>query len=39
MKLVNQYDIIIPFNSIAGLIHMIKKFDHENEFFVNKFQF
>lgn len=38
MKLVNQYDII-PFDSIAGLVHMVKRFDHENEFFVNKFQF
>jgi hypothetical protein len=38
MKLVDQYDVI-PFNSIAGLIHMVKRFDYENEFFVNKFQF
>lgn len=38
MKLVDQYDAI-PFNSIAGLVHMVKRFDYENEFFVNKFQF
>jgi hypothetical protein len=38
MKLVNYYDVI-PFNSIVGVIHMVKRFDHQNEFFVNKFYF
>jgi hypothetical protein len=38
MKLVNHYDLI-PFDSIASLVHMVKQFDFENEFFVNKFIF
>ena len=36
MKLVNHYDVIL-FNSIAGLVHMVERFDFKNEFFVNKF--
>ncbi|CAB4414542.1 unnamed protein product [Rhizophagus irregularis] len=38
MKFVNKYDVI-PFNSIVGLAHVVKRFDFENEFFVNKFIF
>jgi len=38
MKLVNCYDVI-PFNSIIGLVHIVKRFNYENEFFVNKFLF
>ena len=38
MKFVNAYDVI-PFNSIAGLVHMVERFDSKNEFFVNKFIF
>ncbi len=32
MKLANDYDVI-PFNSIAGLVHMVERFDFKNEFF------
>ncbi|CAB4414547.1 unnamed protein product [Rhizophagus irregularis] len=38
LKFVNSYDVI-PFNSIVGLVHIVKWFDHQNEFFVNKFYF
>ncbi|EXX77681.1 hypothetical protein RirG_021600 [Rhizophagus irregularis DAOM 197198w] len=38
MKFVNHYDLI-PFDSIAGLAYVVKRFDYENEYFVNKFLF
>jgi hypothetical protein len=38
MKLVDQYDVV-PFDSIVGLVHIVKRFDYQNEFFVNKFLF
>ncbi|CAB5365802.1 unnamed protein product [Rhizophagus irregularis] len=38
MKLINSYDII-PFDSIVEVVHMVKRFDYQNEFFVNKFIF
>jgi hypothetical protein len=38
MKLVSCYDVV-PFDSIAGLVHVVKRFNYQNEFFVNKFYF
>ena len=38
IKFINHYDLI-PFDSIASLVHMVKWFDFENEFVVNKFLF
>ncbi|UZO18094.1 uncharacterized protein OCT59_009415 [Rhizophagus irregularis] len=38
LKFVNSYDVV-PFNSIVGLVHIVKRFYYQNEFFVNKFYF
>uniref|UniRef100_U9UFB6 Uncharacterized protein n=3 Tax=Rhizophagus irregularis TaxID=588596 RepID=U9UFB6_RHIID len=38
LKFVNSYDVV-PFNSIVGLVHIVKRFNYQNEFFVNKFYF
>ncbi|UZO18008.1 uncharacterized protein OCT59_009336 [Rhizophagus irregularis] len=32
LKFVNSYDVV-PFNSIVGLVHIVKRFNYQNEFF------